>query len=98
MPPMTMTTKARMRMFSPMPTCTASSGPMRTPATAHRPAPMPEDQGEEALDVDAHRRRHLAVRGAGAHQRAHPRFRDAHIEQRRERQAGADDEQPVRRI
>ena len=28
-------------MFSPMPTCTASSGPISTPATAHRPAPMP---------------------------------------------------------
>ena len=29
-------------MFSPMPTCTASSGPISTPATAHRPAPMPK--------------------------------------------------------
>src|SRR2546422_2267176 len=41
MPPMTMTTKARMRMFSPIPTCTAKRGPSSAPATAHRPAPTP---------------------------------------------------------
>src|SRR5262249_7647864 len=42
MPPMTMTTKARIRMFSPIPTCTASSGPSSAPATAHSPAPTPK--------------------------------------------------------
>ena len=41
MPPMTITTKARMRMFSPMPTCTARMGPSIAPATAHSAAPKP---------------------------------------------------------
>ena len=41
MPPMTITTKARIRMFSPMPTCTANNGPSMAPATAHKAAPMP---------------------------------------------------------
>ena len=41
MPPITTTTKARIRMFSPIPTCTASSGASRLPATAHKPAPRP---------------------------------------------------------
>ena len=57
-------------MFSPMPTCTASSGPISTPATAHSAGADAEDDGEEPLDVHAHGGRHLAVRGAGAHQRA----------------------------
>jgi hypothetical protein len=39
MPPITITTKARMRMFSPIPTCTASSGPSIDPASADRAAP-----------------------------------------------------------
>src|SRR5206468_11439759 len=40
-PPITTTTKAGMRMFSPMPTCTASKGPSKQPATAQRAAPRP---------------------------------------------------------
>ena len=39
MPPITMTTKARIRMFSPIPTCTARIGPSIAPASAHSAAP-----------------------------------------------------------
>jgi hypothetical protein len=67
-PPITITTKARIRMFSPMPTCTARIGPSMAPASAHRAAPSANTDGEKAADVYAHGERHLAVRGAGAHQ------------------------------
>ena len=49
MPPMTITTKARMRMLSPMPTCTAKIGPSMAPATAHRAAPTPNTSVNRSL-------------------------------------------------
>ena len=49
MPPMTMTTKARMRMLSPMPTCTAKIGPSMAPATAHSAAPKPNTSVNSSL-------------------------------------------------
>ncbi len=41
MPPMTMTTNAKIKILSPMPTCTANKGPSMPPAMAHRAAPTP---------------------------------------------------------
>src|SRR5438270_85441 len=48
MPPMTITTKARMRMFSPMPTCTARIGPSIEPAKARHLEERADDRrGDE---------------------------------------------------
>ena len=40
-PPITITTKAKIKILSPIPTCTARSGPSIPPATAHSAAPTP---------------------------------------------------------
>ena len=97
MPSITITTKARMRMFSPMPTCTARSGPSIAPASAERRAER-EDHREETPDVDTHHDRHLPVRGARAHQHADPGLRHQDIQQQGHTNAHGDDRQAIGRV
>ena len=49
MPPMTMTTKVRMRMDSPMPDSTARMGPALTPARPASSAPSPKTRVYRSL-------------------------------------------------
>jgi hypothetical protein len=81
MPPMMMTTKARISTLSPMPTCTASNGPSRPPASAQSAAPKTKTAVNKALHIDAQRLGHFAVGGAGAHPHADPAFGDQQVEQ-----------------
>ena len=86
-------------MFSPMPDLHREQRPeQRAGDRAERRADAEHDR-EQARDVDAHRGRHLAVRRAGAHQRAHPRLLH---QQRTAATASAtptrEDQQPVRRV
>ena len=85
-------------MFSPMPTCTASSGPSSAPATAQSAAPMPKTSVK---------RRGMSVPMAVAISRFDaPARTSAPIRvfctssqsSERERQADAEDQQPVRRV
>ncbi len=58
MPPMTMTTKARMRMLSPMPGSTEMIGAIMMPANAGEHGAEAEHDHEQPLDIDAERRDH----------------------------------------
>ncbi len=58
---MTMTTSAGIRMDSPMPTCTATSGPMSAPASAARAAPEHKNAAKDARDAHPHQLGHPAV-------------------------------------
>ena len=86
MPPMMMTTKARIRMFSPMPICTVRIGACISAGKAGQRRAKPEHQRVEQLDVDAERADHFAVGGAGADQHAEP---GAHDQRRRASRATA---------
>ena len=70
MPPITMTTKARIRMCSPIPICTVRIGACHQAGKAGERSAEPEHQRIEQLDVDAERADHLAIGGAGADQHA----------------------------
>ena len=72
MPPMTMTTKARISTGSPMPTCTDCSGADQRAGEAGERGAEREDHGVERADVDAERGDHLAVGLAGADAHAEP--------------------------
>jgi len=76
MPPITMTTKARIRMFSPIPICTVRIGACISPAEPQRaPRQAPNHQRVEQLDVDAEARRSFrGLEGAGADQHADAGF------------------------
>ena len=86
MPPMMMTTKARIRMFSPMPICTVRIGACISAGETGERRAESEHQRIEKLDVDAERADHLAIGRAGADQHAEPRAHHQHIEQAGDRE------------
>ena len=85
-------------MFSPMPTCTASSGPSSAPATAHSAAPMPKtivNRRGMSMPMAVAISRFDAPARTSAPIRV---FCDQQPEQDGERHADAEDQQPVRRV
>ena len=81
-----------------MPGCTAKIGPASRPGEAGKRGAEAEHDGVEQADVDAQRRHHGAVAGAGPDQHAQAGARDHEPQQHRDREADPDDHQPVERI
>jgi hypothetical protein len=80
MPPMLMTTNARIRMLAHADLHGEQWPEQRARHRAQR-RPDREDEGEQPARVDAHDLRHLAVRGTGAHPHAGARARHQHVEE-----------------
>jgi hypothetical protein len=72
MPPMTITTKARISTGSPMPTCTDWMRADQRPGKTRQGRAKREDDGVEKADIDTECRDHFAVRLAGADLHAEP--------------------------
>ena len=81
MPPMTMTTKARISTLSPMPGSTERIGAAMHAGEARQHGAEAEDQHEEPADIDAERGDHRRIGRARAHQHADPRALDQQPEQ-----------------
>ena len=85
MPPITITTKARMRMFVPMPGSTEMIGAIMMPAKPASMVPKPNTNmnSRSMLTPSAETMRRIG--GAGAHQHADPRVGHQHVKADRDR-------------
>ena len=85
MPPMTMTTKARMRMLSPMPGLDRDDRRDHDAGKSRQHGAEAEHDHEQPLDIDAERRDHAGIGGARAHQHADPGVCHQHVKPGRDR-------------
>ena len=95
MPPITITTKARMRTGSPMPTCNGLQGADHCAGKAGQGGSQREHHSVEGTDIDAKRADHLAIAFAGANAHAETGLGDEKIEADGNREAHRDDGQPI---